>query len=581
MQTYPIFPQRKTLSLDGAWDFAFIQDDHTPLAQLPIPGEFPELQMVPGVFDTDITSHYGKRGVGFYRKTFPFQTNGPLLINVGAIGLAADIWFDGQKVASSQLPYSTFQVDLETVADQTFHTIIFAVDNRFVPQASPIFMPNFDFYGYGGIYRSVSIQEVPANNAIDRVQITTLDYKQGTIRADITFRKPITADVDAAFGFDYGTKAPCTLHVIDGKASCDLIVPNPKIWSVDTPNLHTLQATVGEDEIIERFGLRSFRTEGEKILVNDEPVRLLGACRHECHFNYGPAIPVQQMLDDLKLLKNMGSNFIRCVHYPQDQQFLDLCDEFGILVWQESMGWNNTEADAMNPDFFQLQVEQTRLMVKNSFNHPSIIIWAYMNECNSDKEGFRPLYEAQTATIKSFNPDFLVSYACNRCWGDIPDICLDLCDIVSFNTYPGWIGGNCTWNDESSPLIAPTFARIAEAIDKHPGAKGKPALMSENGCCAFYGAHDFAKAQWSEEYQADYVSTAVKFILESKRFNGFSIWQFIDSRSYVNAAPGVRCKPLGMNLAGLLDEYRRPKLAYFAVKKLYDGENAKNQQHRS
>lgn len=579
MQTYPLRQTRPALSLDGLWQFAFVSDDHTPLADVAIPADFNETQTVPGVFDTEL-AHHGRRGIGFYRREialpFAMDADTRLLLRIGAIGLAARFWIDGILFGDSQLPYSSFELRLPSLdVTKATHTMVIAVDNRFVPKATPLFSPNFDFYAYGGIYRSLILEKLPAGPAIDRVQVTTLDVEKGDVRLRFHLQNTPDGDVAASFGFDYGQQQSVTLQVKDGQADLVATVPNARPWTCETPNLHTVMATVGSDTIVERFGIRIFATRGQDILVNGQPVKLLGACRHEANFDLGPAIPVNQMLADLKLLKGMGSNFIRCVHYPQDQQFLDLCDEVGIYVWQESMGWNDAEASIAQPQFAELQVEQTRLMVGNSFNHASIIIWGFMNECASHLPEYHDLYVRQAATIRSFDPTFLVSYACNRLGhnkdGILQDICFEVCDIVSFNIYPGWIGGPCTWNNTSSELIRPCFDQLAVDVDRHPGSAGKPLLMSENGCCGIYGMHDPGMAQWSEEYQADYVATAVKALLDNPRYNGFSIWQFIDSRSYVNAAPGVRCKPKGMNYAGLVDEYRRPKLAYYAVKELYTG----------
>ena len=575
MQTYPIRNSRRSVSLDGAWRFAFVQDSATPLDQMTPPDDYPELQPVPGVFDTGAAPNHGRRSVGFYRRDLELDLTGRLLLRVGAVGLAATFWLDGVRVGATRLPYSTFELELPPLdASLARHTIVVAVDNRFTPQATPIFSPFFDFYGYGGIYRSLTLEELPSNgHAIDRVHVATRDLETGRVSLRCLLRdRGFSGHLPLTFAFDHGLATSVEADFRDGVATLDAHVPGFRLWSPDCPALHTVRVAVDGDVITERFGIRDVRTEGERILLNGQPVRLLGACRHEAHVAYGPALPVNQMLEDLHLLKAMGANFVRCVHYPQDQQFLDLCDEIGILAWQESLGWGNGEQTAADPDFQALQVEQTRLMVHNSLNHPAVIIWAFMNECCSDKEAARPLYEAQVRTIKSFGPELLVSYASCRLRigedGLLADRCFDLCDVVSFNTYPGWMGDG-TWTETSSERIPDAFRRLAEAADRHPGSHGKPLLMSENGCCAIYGIHDPGLAQWSEEYQADYVATAVRTLLDLPRFCGFSIWQFIDSRSYVNAAPGVRCKPKGMNYAGLVDEHRRPKLAYHAVAQLY------------
>ncbi|HPY89978.1 MAG TPA: glycoside hydrolase family 2 TIM barrel-domain containing protein [Lentisphaeria bacterium] len=577
MRAFPLYPQRQTINLHGCWDFAWLEDASTPLADLDLAHlNFNDFQAVPGVFDTDI-KRYGKRGVGIYRKRIVFPSSGRLRLRVGGLGLAARFFCDGKEIGATELAFSTFAIDFTPAAPGPQHDLVIAVDNRFIPQASAIFSPYFDFYGYGGIFRSLSLEELP-DTFIERAPITTLDRDTGAIQVRLRLGGQVPSLLTVTPSFDSGDALPALeTQPVNGEVVFTLQTPNPRLWSPEQPCLHTLKLTIPGDAIVERFGLRTIETCGENILLNGKPVFLKGVCRHEAHPQLGPIQNEHLIASDLLLLKNLGANFIRCVHYPQDQAFLDMCDETGFLVWQESMGWNNPEKDALDPHFFQCQVDQTRLMVQNSVNHPSIILWGFLNECCSHTPGGRVLHQKLAETIRAEDPRFLVTYACSKTnftpEGKPVDLCLDLVDVVAFNTYPGWIRQDCTWTDQSSPLIAPEVERIARLANTVPAA-GKPAIMSEIGCCALYGCHDLAMAQWSEEHQADYMSEACRSIFAHPRFVGLSLWQFCDSRSYVNAAPGVRGKPRGFNCAGLVDEYRRPKLAYNAVKEAFQAQPA-------
>jgi beta-glucuronidase len=320
---------------------------------------------------------------------------------------------------------------------------------------------------------------------------------------------------------------------------------------------------MGGDTIVERFGLRTVCAAGQQILLNGEPVRLRGVNRHESHPQFGPAVPAQVMVEDLQHIKDLGANFIRCVHYPQDQQFLDLCDQVGILVWEESLGWGNSAAELLNPTFGEMQVRQTRAMVRNSINHPAIILWGFMNECASDHMSSRPLYQAMCETIRQQDPSRLVTFASCR---NEKDVCFDFVDVVAMNTYPGWIG-ELDWNIHAVTRIAPGLKRLAEFMSQ-PARRDKPFLMSEIGACGLYGSHHLARAQWTEEFQADYMAEAARCVLGNPRFCGIALWQMIDSRSY-GPYGQVRTKPNGTNLAGLIDEYRRRKLSYEAVRAVF------------
>jgi beta-glucuronidase len=310
--------------------------------------------------------------------------------------------------------------------------------------------------------------------------------------------------------------------------------------------------------------LRTIETKGQQILLNGEPIELRGFNRHEAHPELGPVQPPALMLEDAQWMQRMNCNFVRCVHYPQNEQFFDLCDELGILVWAESLGWGNTAGQLADETFMRLQEEQTRIMVRNGCNHPSIIVWAFLNEAESQKEEALPLYRALTSAIREEDPSRLVSYASNR---RDQDLCFDLVDIISLNIYPGWIGP-VDWETHSVEMIRPFTEDLIQAFCGDSPHADKPLIFSEIGACALYGCHDLAHSQWTEEYQADFMTEAARVILENPRTQGLTLWQFHDTRSY-GAFGQVRSKPRGYNCAGVLDEYRRPKLATVAIGELY------------
>jgi len=112
--------------------------------------------------------------------------------------------------------------------------------------------------------------------------------------------------------------------------------PEAALWSPEHPDLHLLEARFGDDDRNERVGIRTVTVRGRNLCLNGEPLRLRGFNRHEGHPQFGHGQPDQLLLSDLQHLQDMGCNFVRGSHYPQDVRFLDLCDERGILVWNES-----------------------------------------------------------------------------------------------------------------------------------------------------------------------------------------------------------------------------------------------------
>ena len=270
------------------------------------------------------------------------------------------------------------------------------------------------------------------------------------------------------------------------------------------------------------------------------------------------------MFEDLQNLRRMNCNFIRGSHYPQDRRFLDLCDETGLLVWEESLGWNNTAGQMADPEFIRLQELQTRLMVRNSINHPAVILWGFLNEFDSASLQGYALCARLAEAIREEDGSRPVTFACSHVDADI---CAGLVDVIAFNTYPGWIDAE----NDGDPLerIKPTCDKIIRRFRSlHPG---KPMMVSEMGTCGIYGAHDSAAAQWSEEFQAEYLETVIRTIFARPELCGFTVWQYHDTRSYLRSGADIRCKPLACNFAGLYDGFRRPKLAAGVVGRLFAG----------
>ena len=126
---------------------------------------------------------------------------------------------------------------------------------------------------------------------------------------------------------------PCGTSVLKGELS----LPGAGAWSPETPELYTVTAALARDgevfdDLIDRVGLREVRTEGGRILLNGSPLRIRGVCCHEDHPHFGCALPYSAIAYDLMLLRSLGANSVRTAHYPNDEVFLDLCDEAGILV---------------------------------------------------------------------------------------------------------------------------------------------------------------------------------------------------------------------------------------------------------
>lgn len=556
---FPQFPRRATQNLNGSWHFAWL--GAVDLARLdPASISFADIAAVPGVFDTSV-ENFGNRGTGVYRREVHASAGRQRLL-IGGLGLYAKVWWDEIFIGEIRLPYATVQLDFMNPADGA-HTLTIAVDNRFSETTAPLFKPNYDFYAYGGIYRGVALQSLPSRR-IERVRISTLDLQPARVRVSLDLAGVPDGVVAIAVACNGGSPSTHTTRVKGDKAELELAVPEAKLWSPKTPHLSTLLVELDEDRLIDRFGLRTIAVADRRLLLNGQEVRLKGANRHESHPEFGPVQNTQLMLQDIQLVRSLGGNFIRCVHYQHDPEFYELCDEAGMLVWAESLGWGLDERALQTLE--PLLLEETRILGQIVANHPSVIIAGFLNECASDKKSVRPLYEKLAATLRSTAPGSLVSYASNRLKRDV---CFGVCDVVSVNYYPGWITGT-SWSKTSIEPIKPFIDDLAAWFDspENGDVYAKPLLTAETGCCGVYGVRDRALAQWSEDYQAAYLRASLQASMGNPRFCGVTVWQLFDTRSYVNTGE-VRGKFRGFNNAGLADEYRRPKLAFDEVQSLF------------
>lgn len=562
MTPYPHYPLRQVHCLDGLWHFAWLGSE-VDLATLDINAiDFAERMPVPGCFDA-APAYAGKRGTAAYRTTLRVTPGTPGLLVFGALGMWSRIYVDGRVLSEPGLPYSQIKLALPP-ADFATREVVVVSDNRFDRARLPLLEQFFDFYAYGGIFRSVYWHELPTQS-VDRAEILTTDLAAGRIQVTVRFLEPFSGQIAGRAAVDGGVFSPLDLAVKDGLARFELTVPDATTWSPASPALHTLELRVGKDAIVERFGLRTVGIVDGAVAINGKPVKLLGYCRHEAHPQFGPALPLDQLVQDLQLLRDLGCNFVRGSHYPQDPRFLDLCDEFGMVVFEESMGWGQQVEHFVDPAFQKLQVAQTATMVRKSFNHPCVAIWGFLNEGASHKPESRPLYERLAGALRALDPSRLVTFASMHPFDDVN---LDLVDVVSINCYPGWYAKDKELVAPSTEIVPQLNAIRASLAER--GLGDKPFLVSEIGAGAIYGWRDPLHAHWSEEYQEEYLRVVCEEVKANPAIAGVALWQFCDCRTYASARALMR--PRAFNNKGTLDEYRRPKLAYRAVQRIFRGE---------
>ena len=552
----------ESLSLDGSWSFRF--EEGKPLEEA-AKGDFAATDSipVPACYDM-MPKWYMKRGTGLYRRVFTLaKPMKDAVLVVDGMGVRAKFEMDGKDLGLHPYPYARLEIPVGPLAAGE-HTVFAAVDNILAWPRVKMARPYYDFYFYGGFYHGVKLVEREP-----KVFVRTLDYRTGKVEIEIENG----GDSAATLAFDGGQEVNVKLS--NGRAA--VTVPDFRLWSSESPALHKVSINLSTSQpfnLSTRFGIRQIEAKDRKIYLNGKELFLKGFNRHESDWLNGAATGEALMLQDIQRLKALGGNFIRGAHYQQCERFLDLCDENGVLVWEESLGWGNGQGYVNNnfppnelkdAEFCEMQVKETRDMVRASFNHPSVIIYGFLNECASQRPECKALVDRLAETIRAENSGRLVTFACNV---TDRDICCTNMDIVAFNAYPGVIPMQSGTEADLREKVRGRFNGIVEKFrQRYPD---KPIMVSETGCGAEFGRRGEYASPNTEEFQDEYLTNVFETLWANPDVVGFSIWQLNDGRTRERFGGNAVSAMFGGSIAGVFDRLRRPKLSAETVRKYFN-----------
>ncbi len=530
---------RTVVPLDGDWTL-HVPGEGTKIAA----GEWAAgrefAYSVPGVWE-GIDELVNYRGEAVARREVELAAAGRARLVFRGVSHTARVFVDGREIGGHHNAYTPFALDAGVLGAGT-HEVLVHVSNEH-GELSALHIPN-DYYNYGGLSRPVELQVLAGDCAIRYVHVTPTGGPgawAGRIDAVVTNHGgAVTGDLVVELGGQVVRFDGVEFGAGETAVSQEADFPDVEAWSPDHPKLYALSATLvvaGEpvDDWRDRTGFRTVVTDGERILLNGEPVFFLGFNRHEDHADFGCALPLAAMRADVDTLLDLNCNAVRTSHYPNDERFLDLCDERGLLVWEENHARALTEAQMTTEQFREQCAACNSEMIEWHHNHPSIVLWGILNECASHTEVGRERYAEQFRQIEELDRSRPTTFAsCHP--GN--DLCLDLPAVCSFNWYFNWY---------SSHAVGACLDHNLPGIDER-GAAGKPMIASEFGGGAIPGYHDpVRRAKWSEERQCDVLEECLAAYLTNPRFCGAFIWQFCDVRVDEEWAMG---RPRTMNNKG-------------------------------
>ena len=549
---------RKITDLDGLWSYLEDPSGEKNWSD-GLPGHKKTIT-IPGCFNTESGLLHYEGDVWMETEFYTTRPNVRLVF--GAVNNECDVYLDGKHLGYHYGPFTKFSYDL-TALEPGAHKLVVRVNNLH-NEEDTIPLSNSDWFHYGGIIRSVEVHELDAA-AVDSFK---LEYALNGNHADLTAKialrafEAVTAPVKLMLEDVVLAETEVTLNGT-GEVTLCASLEDVKLWSPDSPTLYAFTVSFGSDTLRDRTGFRTIEIQNRQFLLNGKPIFFKGVNRHEEHPDWGFAVPDKLIKKDIDIIRDMGCNFIRGSHYPNSQFTLDYMDETGMLFWEEIPMWQFHEDHLSNPTVLERGTYLHTQMVKRDYNHPCIVVWGLFNECWTDFPEAKPIARAFRETIRLQDTSRLITFASHR---PVTDLCYEFADFISVNYYIGWYKGPLTdW---------PAFLQeLADHLDA-TGNGHKPLVISEFGAGGIYGDREMeADVTWSENYQYEYLSYTLALFLNHARVNGALVWQYCDIRAGTRTCPsGIRralSRPRSFNNKGIVNEYRKPKLAYYAVKQAF------------
>ena len=468
---------------------------------------------------------------------------------------SADVYANGKQLAHHDGGYSTWRVNItDEIREKTEIAVV--VDNS--PNET-VYPQMADFTFYGGLYRGVNL--ICVNHAH-----FDLDY-YGAPGLKIT---PVVNGVDATVevevyvkNLQQGQKLVYTIYdkeenelqkleTTETKAVFEM--KNVRLWNGrKDPYLYCCEVEIVEndqvlDNVCNRFGCRSYRIDSDNgFILNGEEYPLRGVSRHQDRWGVGNALLPEHHEEDIDLICEVGATTIRLAHYQHDQYFYDLCDERGLVIWAEI-----PYISKHMPGGRENTVSQMKELVSQNYNHPSIVVWGLSNEISigGSDDDLLENHRILNDLVHEMDKTRLTTIAAvSMCKMDDPYLLIP--DVVSYNHYFGWYGGETSMN-------GPWFDKFHET---HPTI---PIGCSEYGCEALnWHTSDPKQGDYTEEYQAYYHEELIKQLFTRKYMWATHVWNMFDFGADARAEGGEN----GQNHKGLVTMDRKYKKdAFYAYK---------------
>jgi beta-galactosidase len=529
------------------------------------------------------------RGEGWYKKTIYIPAawkEKDVYLYFEGVAQVAEVFLNGKPVGKHTGSYNAFSFPVTSVINYAAegngaNELLVKVDNSHNENIPPL---SADFTFYGGIYRDVWLK------AVNKIHFDCDNYASSGVFVSTPAVSAAAATVNVKGRFVNGSNAKKNIVVNErifdsgGKLFAEQKnnytanagqqlefaqsfnnIKGQHLWSIEDPYLYRIVSTITDaatgqqlDEVSNPLGFRWFRFDANLgFFLNGKPVKLVGASRHQDYKGMGNALPDAMHVRDVELLKEMGGNFLRVAHYPQDPAVLEACDRMGIVASVETPIVNRiTETEAFSNNAKQMHLE----MIRQNYNHPSLVMWTYMNEVllmpryarNSEQQEnyFKAVAQLARELEDLTRQEDTIRYTMipnHGAWDLYNKVGLTkIPRLVGWNLYLGWYSG--------------TLDDFGKFLDKHhQELPDKPLLVTEYGSDADNRLHSFNPERFDKtiEYTTKLHQSYLKDMMSRPFVAAAMVWNLAEFNSEQRAETTPH-----INAKGLMTWDRKPKDGY-------------------
>ncbi|MFP4844294.1 glycoside hydrolase family 2 protein [Winogradskyella sp. PE311] len=535
---------------------------------------------------TDLEPGYRRTG-SWYKKDLDIYSivSGQIYqLYFEGVNITSEVYVNGKKVGGHIGGYIGFTIDITDAISQGTNEILVRADNGYDPEVIP--SQKSDFFIFGGITRDVWLVTLPKQH-LSNLKITTPNVSDKS------------ADLLATFNISNSnndSRIKATLMDLDGKevqtqtfgaTDSELEISfnelkDIKLWHTDHPNLYTLKVQLLEndkviDEVSERVGFRWFEFKDYgAFYLNGKRLLLRGTHRHEEHAGVGAAMTNEMHRADMELIKEMGTNFVRLAHYPQDPEVYKACDELGLLVWDE-LPWCR---GGLGNDTWKTNTKgMLKEIIEQNYNHPSIIFWSLGNEIYwlPDFEG-GDNRENINVYLKELNDyayrlDPTRKTAIRKYYEGA-----DIVDVFSPSIWSGWYSGSYKsyqkaidqYKEEYKHFIHTEYggsSHVGRHTENPITGEGKIKADGWEEAIVQTNVANIAQiGDWSENYIVDLFDWHLRISENDSTFIGNAQWAFKDFGTPLRPENAIPY----MNQKGLVDRENNPKDAFYVFKSYWN-----------